>query len=561
MRASECILQKIEKFENAVAQVDGETGRKLTYNDIIERSSALTRWLRSRGVGPKDVIVLMSKNNADYVWILLGIWNSGAACYLINPRFTLREILHALSLVSVKGLILEKGTFTTIFCPPMGEIKHVIEFGDNPNVELSDGVISMNKVLAAPHDYAFRAGDAGLLGPPNNDARLRRKSAVSSAVTGSELRSLRELEELENIPEDLALVLNSSGSSGLPKGVMLTHQNIIASLKLSKTFIEKGERAVGLMPYFHAYGLVLMLMCLYEGATVVNISKFSLPSLMKTIKEYSLTHLHIVPSLLVTLIKSSWINFGDLKSVQHVWTGAAPVGAKEQEDLKKKFQQAVVIHHSYGLTETTFTMFTGVSSLQKPGSPGRLIDSMQCKIVDLENNNVLKPGSVGEVCFKGPLLMKGYINNPKATAEAIDSEGWLHTGDLGYFDQDGYFFFVDRVKEIIKYQGYQVSTCELEFVLISHQWIQDAAVIGIEHKIYGQVPRAFVVSQSCPASDVTAQDIHDYMREMVAPYKLLRGGIVFVDSIPKTPSGKNQRAELRLMEVRTVFYDQKIKSR
>ncbi|KAK7793621.1 hypothetical protein R5R35_004856 [Gryllus longicercus] len=188
-------------------------------------------------------------------------------------------------------------------------------------------------------------------------------------------------------------------------------------------------------------------------------------------------------------------------------------------------------------------MFTAPYQINKAGSAGQLTPGMQCKVIDINSGEALGPNAKGELCFRGPSIMKGYMGNSDATKETIDNEGWLHSGDLGYYDSDHYFFIVDRLKELIKYQGHQVSPSELEAILLTHSAIQEAAVIGIPDEMYGELPQAHVIKD--PATNITADEIQKFIAGKVAPHKRLYGGVKFVDTIPKTPSGKIQRRELK----------------
>ncbi|CAH0387052.1 unnamed protein product [Bemisia tabaci] len=536
MRVSDYILNIIESYGADTAQVDAETHRRINFNEIRCKCAALARWFHAKNIGKGHTVGLMSSNNDDFVWILLGVWTSGAICHLISRKSTLHEVMHNLDIAPVDCLLLPKGELKRLACPKINAAKYILEFGED-KTPCSEGAIALEGALKE-----FQIDEQCIQFP-----QVKKKLQNETENEGMQSKS-------SNIPDDVALILTSSGSTGLPKGVMLTHDNIIAALKLSHQYIGKSTIALGLMPYTHAYGLITMLMCLCEGALIVNMASFSFLSWINTIKEFSASHLHLVPSLLLSLLKSNSVNFGDLQSVRKIWLAAAPILEEECSKLKKKFLQPVQIYRALGLTETTYITAVGEIVPGKPRRIGKIVETMQCKIIDKDSGDDLPMNAVGEVCFKGPMVTKGYVNNPTATAETICASGWLRTGDLGFLDEDGCLNYVERMKNIIKYQGQQISPCELQTVLNSHPEIKDVAVIGIRHEIFGEVPRAFIVPQD--HSKIIAQDIHDYMKEMVAPSKQLRGGIVFLSELPKITIEKFNRGALLGLEPETIFYDQ-----
>jgi acyl-CoA synthetase (AMP-forming)/AMP-acid ligase II len=354
-------------------------------------------------------------------------------------------------------------------------------------------------------------------------------------------------EQVEINPrEDLIALPYSSGTTGLPKGVMLTHHNLVANLRQMEglCYFYDTDTLICVLPLFHIYGLVVVLnMGLYSGATVVMMPRFDLEQFLKAAQDYEVTLAHLVPPIILALAKHPIVDNYKLPKLHTLFSGAAPLG----EELTRACMERLgcSVRQGYGMTETSpVTHSSPAPPLPvKFGSVGVPAPNTECKIMDLETGEQLGPGQKGEVCMRGPQIMTGYLNKPEATAQTIDVEGWLHTGDIGYFDEDGHFFIVDRAKELIKYKGFQVPPAELEAVLLTHPCVADAAVIPYPDDEAGEVPKGIIVLRS----QVEPEAIMEFVAERVAPHKRIRQ-IEFVDKIPKSPSGKILRRVLVDME-------------
>ncbi|KAJ3341106.1 hypothetical protein HDU91_000755 [Kappamyces sp. JEL0680] len=317
---------------------------------------------------------------------------------------------------------------------------------------------------------------------------------------------------------------------------------MVANVMQTTALDNEDDTAVRLatIPFSHIYGLWVFLHCsLYLGGTTVLLPKFELKPFLGLIQSYRVTHLNIVPPIVLLLCKDPLVDSYDLSSLQIVNSGAAPLG----KELAAQFTQRlkVPIREGYGMTEMSPVGFTTPRAEIVPGTVGVLIPNMKCKIID-EEGNELGYEERGQVCFQGPNVMKGYWNNETATRETF-SDGWLLTGDVGIAHTNGYFSIVDRIKELIKYKGHQVVPAELEGYLLGHPKIADAAVIPRPDDRAGEVPKAYVVLK--PNESLTERDIQAYIESMVNPNKYLRGGVEFIDAIPKSPSGKILRRVLR----------------
>eukprot|EP00271_Cylindrocystis_brebissonii_P007928 TRINITY_DN2187_c0_g1_i1.p1 TRINITY_DN2187_c0_g1~~TRINITY_DN2187_c0_g1_i1.p1 ORF type:complete len:351 (-),score=65.03 TRINITY_DN2187_c0_g1_i1:373-1425(-) len=347
---------------------------------------------------------------------------------------------------------------------------------------------------------------------------------------------------------------------------MLTHANLVANVaqhtdgERPRMNVSSDSVQFGLLPMYHIYGLsAINLIALRSGATLVSMPRFELELLLQVAEKYQVTKASLVPPIILALAKHPLVTRGRWPSLAAVTSGAAPLGPELHHAFGQRFPH-VKLGQGYGLTESSPTILLsrvfmmlppeegGVSSA-KPGSAGALLPNTEAKIVDTETGRALPKKQKGELCVRGPQVMKGYLNNPEATAHTLDSEGFLHTGDIAYVDDDGDFFIVDRVKELIKYKGFQVPPAELEGILLSHSSVSDAAVVPRADAAAGEVPIAFVVRASSSASDLEslrrlAEELKQHVGRQVAPYKRLHD-IIFVDQIPRSAAGKILRKELR----------------
>ncbi|HEX3563148.1 MAG TPA: AMP-binding protein [Solirubrobacterales bacterium] len=350
--------------------------------------------------------------------------------------------------------------------------------------------------------------------------------------------------EVEVDPEDLAVLPYSSGTTGLMKGVMLTHRNLVANIEQAWNSmpLDDEDVLVGLMPFFHIYGQTVVLnMGLAKGSTIVTMPRFDLDELLEIVESHGVTWLHIAPPIVLAFATAPQIEERDTSRLKMVISGAAPLDADLAERAEARI--GAPIRQGYGMTELSpVSHKSRLARVEEtpPGSIGALIPNTEARLVDPETGEDVAEGEQGEIWVRGPQVMRGYLNNEKATAETLVGDGWLRTGDIGRIDPDGFFYIVDRLKELIKYKGHQVPPAELEAVLVSHPKVRDAGVIGVPMEDGGESPKAFVVRED----DLDPEELMAYVAERVAPYKRIRD-VEFVEEIPKSASGKILRRMLR----------------
>lgn len=498
---TEYVLAKAGELGDQVAMIDGMDGRSFTFAQLAEGTARVAGALAAIGFGPGSTIAVMMPNIPEYFFAFHGPAMAGGTVTTINPTYGPNEVQHQ---------ILDAGA-TALVTIPM--------FVDTARAAIEGTAV----------ETIYVVGEA-----PEGTV------SFATLLAGEPLAAQVPVD----VREDVMVLPYSSGTTGMPKGVMLTHYNLVGNLCQAEPVIkvEAGvDRVIAVLPFFHIYGMqVLMNAVVARGATVITMPRFDLEHFLKLIQEEKVTIAYLVPPIVLALAKHPLVDQYDTSSLKLVFSGAAPLGAEVALEAAGRIGCDVV--QGYGMTELSPITHSTPGGEFKPGSIGLTVSNTESRIVDPLTGEDLGIDEDGELWIRGPQVMKGYLNNPEATALTIDEDGWLHTGDVGHIDDDGHFYIVDRLKELIKYKGFQVPPAELEALLLTHPAIADAAVIGIPDLEAGELPKGFVVLK--PGADASADDVMEFVRDNVASYKQLRS-VEFLAEVPKSASGKILRRELR----------------
>ena len=486
---TEQVLAKAGQMPDAIAMADGITGRTITYGSLLDQIRKTDAGLAARGIKKGDVVSIWSPNLPEWPIAFFAVIRLGGIVHTSNPVSTPEELAFQLADGGVKLLItvnaLSEKARAAI--AESGRAIELVTFDDAPDSPTLASIM----VDAEP--------PAVTIDPAN----------------------------------DIAALPYSSGTTGLPKGVMLVHRSIVAQLNQIDA-IESVEMPalLGVLPFFHIYGMVIIMMHgLMRGATIVTMPKFEFEPFLKVLSTWPITSAHIVPPIVVALGKHPLVDNYKFPHLKYIFSGAAPLGPELTETVEKRLN--IKIRQGYGMTEASPATHYTVAGEERVGAVGKLMPSTEGRIVSPETGKDVPTGQPGEVWVRGPQVMKGYLNNAEATAKTVDADGWLHTGDIGVMDSDGYLTVVDRLKELIKVKGFQVAPAELESLLLKHPKIADVAVIPVADEESGEVPKAIVV----PKGPLTADEVMSFLLPHVAHYKRVRQ-VAFVDAIPKSPSGK-----------------------
>lgn len=494
------VLADVDSRRSKPAVIDAVSGLTLTYGELDEMSARAAGGLLRDGIRPGDVVALISNNQPMYAVAVYAILRAGAVVSPINPVLNGSEIGKQLATAGAKAVVAATGGGWLAEAVVGTQVEACYSFDDSADTR------------------SFRA-------------LLSSAPAISYQPAST---------------NDLAALPFSSGTSGTSKGVMLSHGNLVANLiQLHDCWALDAEAVVcAAMPLFHIYGFTVILnSAILAGATVITMPRFDLRGYLEVVQNYRVTLGHLAPPLVLALATAPEVDQYDLTSMTRAISGAAPL----DEELAARVEErtGIRIRQGYGMTEASPGTHGAPSDefvAIPAGSVGHLLSGTTARIVDPATGEDVGVGSAGELWVRGPQIMQGYLGLPEET-DATIVEGWLRTGDV-VEHRDGCFYVVDRLKELIKYKGYQVAPAELEALLLQHPQIADAAVVGLADRVAGELPTAYVVHSAADPGPSDADAIIAWVAERVAPYKKIRR-VAFIDRIPKSPAGKILRRVLR----------------
>jgi acyl-CoA synthetase (AMP-forming)/AMP-acid ligase II len=492
----EFLLGRADLPGDRPALVDGPSGRSLTYGQLAAGVERFAAGLAARGFGRGDVLAMYSPNLPEYAVAVLGAMAAGGVVTTANPLLTTGELA---------GQLADAGARMVVTVPPF-----------------------LERALAAAEKAG--AGEVLVFGEAEGATPFHRLVAHDEPPVPVRVDPERDVAEL----------LYSSGTTGLPKGVELTHAGVVSSVRQSQAAMgfDRDDVVLAVAPLFHTMGLnVLLSGGLRAGATVVTLPRFDLEDFLAAVQRHRVTATIVVPPIVLALADHPLVDRYDLSSLRVVGCGAAPLSGEVERRAAERL--GCTVAQGFGMTEATCCIAIGPLDEPRHGSVGRLLPNTEARIVDPASGADLGPGRTGELWARGPQLMRGYRNRREATAATIDQDGWLHTGDLCSFDQDGYLYVVDRLKELIKYKGAQVAPAELEHLLLAHPAVADAVVVPRPDAEAGEVPVAHVVLRG----QATPDELQAWVAERVAPYKRLHA-VELTDQVPRSMTGKLLRRVL-----------------
>ena len=491
-----------------VALVDGTSGAETTYGQLVGQIELVAGALAARGIRVGDVVALHSPNAPAFAALFHGILRAGATATTINALYTAEDIAsqltdsHAKLLFTVSPLLSQAIEGAAAAGIPADHI--VVLDG-------AEGHASLRDLLGEGHPAPVIDIDPA---------------------------------------ETVAVLPYSSGTTARPKGVVLTHRNLVANVAQSQPLIVTNEtdRILAVLPFFHIYGMTVLLnLALSSRSALVTMPRFDLAEFLRIIQEHRITWVFIAPPIAVALAKHPLVDDFDLSSLNVVFSGAAPLDGALGAAVAKRLD--CIVRQGYGMSE--MSPVSHAIPFDRDDIPlssvGVTLPNIECKLLDPQTGEEIEVpthgvSEAGELLCRGPNIMRGYLGNEEATAQTLDADGFLHTGDIATVSAEGYVTIVDRLKELIKYKGYQVAPAELEALLLTHPDIADAAVVGAHDAEGEEVPKAFVVVQ--PGAALSADQVIDFVAEHVAPYKKVRQ-VEFIEVIPKSTAGKILRKDLR----------------
>jgi 4-coumarate--CoA ligase len=507
--ADACMWNVVEQHALSIggqpAFVCGLTDESLTFAQLLQQAQQVCAGLAANGLKKGDVVVLHSFNCLEYVVVFLALNRLGAICSPASSRFNGAELANQIRTAEAAAVI-------------------------------------SHKKLA---NVAVEA--AGLRGIPLSNVFTLGRADGPAGLQSVEDLIAQDLPFPNLPPIDTNQVVTlpfSSGTTGRPKGVELTARAMYASGIIPAYRESKTGCVLGMLPFFHIMMTMNFHVTLYLGKTMIVLPGFTPETFLRTVEKYKLDMINLAPPLVTFLAKDPIVDRYDLSHVKHVKSGGAPLGKEVERAVMQRL--GIRVLQGYGMTEFVGCGCRTYPRIARDGSSGTLHPNTELRVQDLESGEDLPANKTGELLFRTPALMKGYYKNPEATQAAFTEDGFLRTGDLGYIDDDGFIFIVDRLKELIKYKGHQVAPAEVEDVVNSHPLVADSCCVRGRHVgTNEEIPKAFVVLKE--GETLTEEQLMVYVASKVAGYKRVRD-VEFIDAIPKSLSGKILRRELQLLQ-------------
>ncbi|KAK6628519.1 hypothetical protein RUM43_002334 [Polyplax serrata] len=505
---AEYVLPKIRNTSrDRVVLVDGETGETMTAWQYLTESLRLLQGMKGLGLKQNDTVAMMCRNSFPANEIMLATWLGALPVAPINGFMKVAEMRHIFDLIKPK----------LIFCEEQAvhNVAAAVE-----SLFLAPIIVIVDKEEHSPYTYM-------------NYKDVKEEVDVESF----------EPEPVESPATQVLVIAPSSGTSGLPKGIGITHTNVIYqdAVMENMTLFPSDAIFLCLSHFFWVTGTLGLIRSLSVGGVRVFIKNINPKTVLNAIDKFKPVYTIIAPLTLAALMKYPEFNSYDTSSIRYVLLAGSPLTEGVSKYIKKTWPE-LKIYNVYGLTEST-----GMTCLNSDDdlSVGKVCSGVHLKITDIDTGTVLGPNTSGEICMKSPGIMLGYVGNEEGTSESIDEEGWLHTGDIGYYDENGKIYVIDRIKEMIKVRDMQVAPAEIENVIAGIPGVIEVGVVGIPHETDIFRLRALVVKHK--SFNVTEEDVHARVESTLSDYKKLTGGVFFVDAIPKTETGKISRKELRLL--------------
>ncbi|MDH5236318.1 MAG: FadD3 family acyl-CoA ligase [Acidimicrobiia bacterium] len=501
------------RFPRREAMVDGDV--RWSFPELAEQVHRAARALMASGVEAGDRVAVWAPNTWEWAVAALGIHCAGGVLVPINTRFKGREAGYVLERAGVDILF----TVTDFLDTDYVSLLHDADAADR----LTQIVVLRGSVPEGCHAFADFLARADEVSEADRAAR-------SAAVTA----------------DDLCHIMFTSGTTGMPKGAMLGHEAVCRAYLAWSTVVglTEGDRYLIINPFFHSFGMNAgILACLMQGATMIPHPVFDVPSVMARIPEENVSMLPGPPAIYQTILNHPDLDQFDMSSLRLSVTGAAPVPVEMIEQMRQRLGFETIVT-GYGLTETS-----GIATMCRhdddpdtiSNTSGRAIDDVEVRVVDANGSEVPR-GEPGEIVIRGYNVMQGYLDDPEKTAETIDAEGWLHSGDIGVMDERGYIDITDRVKDMFINGGFNAYPAEIEAMMLAHPAVGQVSVVGVPDQRLGEVGYAFVVG--APAADASAEAVIEWCRTEMANYKVPRY-VEFVDALPMNASNKVLKFELR----------------